>query len=169
MTSAQSIVPKRALHAARRADGEMAELVDAAFEQESEAVARLAAQLVLPHVRLRGVRGAGVELDDLMDALAGHVELHRAEAADAAHQRIDHALHEGAGDRRVDGIAAALQHRRAGLDRFRLRATIIPFFMVRAFRMCGAAGALPFSPCGRRCRQADEGSRCAVLLAVCNG
>src|SRR5690606_17222569 len=104
-----------------RAGGEMAELADAAFEQEGKAVARLAEQLVGPHLRRRRKRGFCIELDDLVDALARHIELHRAEAANARHQWVDDALHEGAGDRGIDRIAATLQNRRAGLDGLRLR------------------------------------------------
>ena len=45
----------------------------------------------------------------------------RAEARDAAHQRIDHALHQRAGDAGIDRVAALAQHVGAGLRRLRLR------------------------------------------------
>jgi hypothetical protein len=123
-----------ALDAAGRADGEMAELADATFEQEGEAVARLAEQFVDPHVGRRRERGFCVELDDLVDAAAGHVELHRAEAADARHQRVDHALHEGAGDAASTALpprssTAAPASAASGCGQ-----TIIPFFMVMCLR-----------------------------------
>ena len=110
-----------AFDAAGRAHRRIADLVEVPFEQEGEAIAGLADQLVGPHVRRRRIGGAGVELDDLVGALAGHVDLHGAEAADAAHLRIDDALHEGGGDCRIDRVAAALQDGRSRLGRFRLR------------------------------------------------
>ena len=70
-------------------------------------------------VAFNGARS--IKFEDLVHALVRHVDVHGAEAADACHLRIDHPLDEGAGERRVDGIAAALEHFRAGFDCLRLR------------------------------------------------
>src|SRR5581483_2652980 len=76
---------------------------------------------VLPLVLARPGAGRGVELEERVLAVVV-VDEHHAAPADAAHLRVEHALHEGARDRGVDGIAAALQDLEGDLGRRRLRA-----------------------------------------------
>ncbi len=49
-----------------------------------------------------------------------HVDMHRAEAGDAAHERADGGLHQSADDRRIGRVAAVAQDVGAGLDRLGL-------------------------------------------------
>ena len=62
-----------------------------------------------------------MSVDVAVEILARHIDAARAEAGDAAHLRIDYALHECAGDAGIDGITAFAQHVGAGLRRLRLR------------------------------------------------
>jgi hypothetical protein len=104
----------------RRGDRLVTKLVDRAFQEEPEAVIGLAQNDVFPHVRAHRGGRLAVEIDELMHILPGQVDLHRAEAGNAAHQRIDGGLDQGAGDRRIDRIAAFAQHVGPGLDGLRL-------------------------------------------------
>ncbi len=103
------------------ADRLVADVVDAPLQDEAVAVARLALDQVGPHVGPRGERRRRVGIDIAVELLARHVDAARAEARDAAHLRIDHALHQRAGDAGIDGIAALTQHVGAGLGGFGLR------------------------------------------------
>jgi hypothetical protein len=105
---------------ARHADALVAAVVDPALKHVAVAVARLAQEQVLPLVLAHAGARAGVELDHLLPVLAGQVHEHRAGTADAAHHRVDHALHQRAGDRRVHRVAAGAEHVAAGLGGHRL-------------------------------------------------
>ena len=108
------------LEAAGDGDGLVAHVVAAVPEDEAEAVAHLPHNLVGPHLGGGGGGGAAVEVDAGVDASLRQIELHAAEAGDAGHLGVHHALHEGAGDGGVDGVAAVTQDDGAGLHRFRL-------------------------------------------------
>ncbi|XQU71072.1 hypothetical protein OJJOAM_003861 [Cupriavidus sp. H18C1] len=112
----------QAAQRARRGDRLVADVVEAVLDEEAEAVARFAFQQVGPHVGARGRRRGGMEVDVFVRAAAGHIDGGGAEARDAAHQRIDHGLRQGAGDRGIGRIAARAQDLDAGLRRFGLRA-----------------------------------------------
>ena len=62
-----------------------------------------------------------MEVDVFVHLPRRHIDAGAAEAGDAAHQRIDHGLHEGRGDRGVDGVSAGPHRLDAGLGRLRLR------------------------------------------------
>jgi hypothetical protein len=51
-----------------------------------------------------------------MKSLLWQVEMHRTETSNAAHLWVDDTLHQGAGDRGVDGITTMLHDDSAGLD-----------------------------------------------------
>ena len=110
----------KGLERARRGDRAVADIVDPALQDEAEAVARLALDQMLPHGRIGGQRRLAMEVDAAMRARRRQIEMAGAEAGDAAHLRIDHALHQGGGDGGVDGVAAPLQHARAGFGGLRL-------------------------------------------------
>ena len=99
----------------------IADVVDAAAQDEAVAVARLRLDQVGPHVGPDGERGGRVEVDVAVEAAARHRDAAAPEPGDAAHHRVDHALHQGAGHGGVDGIAPGFQDLGAGLGRFRLR------------------------------------------------
>ena len=109
------------LEVGRRADRLVADVVHPALQDEAVAVARLALDQVGPHVGPRAERRRRMGVDVAVELLARHVDAAAAETGDAAHQRIDHALHQRAGDAGIDGIAAFAQHVGAGLGRFGLR------------------------------------------------
>ncbi len=111
---------RQRLQGHRRGDRLVADLVHRAFQQEAEAVLGLAQDDVLPHVRAGGGGRSAVEIDEVVNPPLRHVDLHRAESGDAAHQRVDRRLDERAGDRRVDRVAAVAEHVRARLDRLGL-------------------------------------------------
>ena len=106
--------------AGRRADGLVADVVHAPAQDEAVAVARLRLDAVGPHVGAHRERGGRVEVDVAVEAGGGHRDAAAPEARDAAHQRVHHALHEGAGHRGVHRVAARLQDLRAGLGGLRL-------------------------------------------------
>jgi hypothetical protein len=56
-----------------------------------------------------------------MRPACGTEDLQGGDPADAAHHRIDHALRQRTGQRRVQRVAAGGEHRSAGLHRLRLR------------------------------------------------
>ena len=91
-------------HSARDRDRLVSHVVDPTLEDVSITIGRLADEepfpLVLPDTRARGA----VELDQRVTGLRA-VHQHRAAAADAAHLRVDDALHERAGDGRVHRVA----------------------------------------------------------------
>ena len=61
--------------------------------------------------------------DESPDVLTGPVmDEHHPAPADTAHLRVEHPLHERAGDRGVDRVAAAAQHVERDLGGLRLRA-----------------------------------------------
>ena len=99
----------------------IADIVDLALEQEPEPIACLALDEVRPHVRRHRCGTPRMEIEMQMNAALRHINLHDAEAGDPRHLRIHHALHEGAGDRGIYGVATALQRQRAGFDGLRLR------------------------------------------------
>ena len=105
----------------RRADRLVADVVHAALQDEAVAVARLALDQVGPHVGPRAERRRRMGVDIAVELLARHVDAAGAEARDAAHQRIDHALHQRAGDAGIDGVAALAQDVGARLRRLGLR------------------------------------------------
>lgn len=105
----------------RHGDGAVADVVDAPAQDEAEAVARLALEQVLPHAGARRGGRRAHEVVAGVDAVGRRVDLREAEAADPAHQVVDDALRERAGDRRVEGVAAPFQHVGADLHRLRLR------------------------------------------------
>ena len=106
--------------AGRRADGLVADVVHAPAQDEAVAVARLRLDAVGPHVGTDRARGGRVEVDVAVEAGGGHRDAAAPEARDAAHERVHHALHEGAGHRGVHRVAARLQDLRAGLGGLRL-------------------------------------------------
>src|ERR1700682_3151688 len=85
------------------------------------AIRRLTDEQVLPLVLSRTRAGRGIELEKRITAL-GVVHQHHATAADAAHLRVDHALHEGARDGGVHGVSATPHDLEANLGCLRLRA-----------------------------------------------
>ena len=102
-------------HEHRRGAG----LVDEIAHDETESVAGLAEHAVGPQVRGRGAGHAPEPV--VHDRLGvGRGEMQEGEAAEPAHERVDDALHEGRGDRRVEGVAAGPQHGGADVDRLRL-------------------------------------------------
>ncbi len=105
----------------RRADRLVADVVHPALQDEAVAVARLALDQVGPHVGPRAERRRRMGVDVAVELLARHVDAATAEAGDAAHQRIDHALDQRAGDAGIDGIAAFAQDIGAGLGGLGLR------------------------------------------------
>lgn len=111
----------RAAECSWNGDGLVADVVQAALDAEAETVARLTLQQVLPHVCASAKRRGSVEVHILVNAGFWSVYDGRAEAANAAHQRIHHGLHKGAGDCRVDRAPACPQDFNARLGRFRLR------------------------------------------------
>ena len=103
------------------ADRLITEVIHLAAQDEAITVARFTLDQVFPHIRARSSRRGCVEIEILVEALAWEIDAGAAETRDAGHQRIDDALHQRAGNRGVDGVAARLQHVRAGLRRFGLR------------------------------------------------
>ena len=61
-----------------------------------------------------------MEVDRRVNALRWQIQMHTPHAGNAAHLRIDHGLHKGAGNRRVDDIAAGTQDLGRGLGSFGL-------------------------------------------------
>ena len=106
---------------ARDADRLVPDVVDPAVEHVSVTVRRFANEDRLPLVLAHERTGGAVELEQRIAAL-GAVDEHHAASADAAHLRIDDALHEGARDGGVDRIAPAPHHLEPDLGRHRLRA-----------------------------------------------
>ena len=105
----------------RGGDRLVADLVDRAFEEEAEAVLRLAAHETGPHVGSDRERGPAVEVEQPVHLPPGQVDVHRAEAGHPAHEGVDGGLDERARERRIDRVPAAVQNVRPGLDRLRLR------------------------------------------------
>ena len=109
------------LETTRHGDRLIADVVDVILQEEAEAVPRLADDQVLPHLR-RGRGGSlAVEVDKGVDAGFGEIDLHAAEAGDAAHLGIDNTLHQRRYDGRVDRITATPQSLDPGLSCFGLR------------------------------------------------
>ena len=107
--------------AARDHDRLVADLVDATAQLEAETIAKFALDEVLPHGLGDRRRRAGVEIQKPMHALVGQVQVQAAETRDARHAGIDHALHQRAGDRRVDRVTALHQRDGPGFHRLGLR------------------------------------------------
>ncbi|MCY1524263.1 hypothetical protein D9M68_591900 [compost metagenome] len=118
----------QALERGRRADGLGADVVDAALEDEAEAVLGLALQQVLPHVFPGRQRRGRVEVEIFMHLGARQVHGGGAETCDAAHQRIDHRLRQRGGHGGVHRVAACAQDVDAGFGGLRLRADHHCFF-----------------------------------------
>jgi hypothetical protein len=49
-----------------------------------------------------------MEVDEVVLTLIGKIKLHRAEASDATHLRVDGGLDQGAGNRCINGVTASL-------------------------------------------------------------
>ena len=107
-------------HRPRHADRLVAHVVDPALEHVAVAISRLAQKAFLPHVLSGAGAGCRIELEQRI-LTAGVVDEHHTASADAAHLRVEHTLHECAGDRRVDRVAAATHHVERDLGRLRLR------------------------------------------------
>ena len=104
----------------RDADGLVADLVHAPSQVEALAVARLTLDEAFPHVGPDERRCRRMEVAVTM-RLARQPDRGAAEARDAAHQRIYHALHQPTGNCGIDRVAARPQHIHAGLGRLGLR------------------------------------------------
>jgi hypothetical protein len=102
------------------ADGLVADVVDPPAQDEPVAVTRLGLDAVCPHVGPHRAWRWRVEVDVAVEP-APQRDTATPEARDAAHHRVDHALHEGTGDGRIHRVAARLEHLRAGLGRLGLR------------------------------------------------
>ena len=108
-------------HRAGHGDRLIAHVVDPAIEHVAVAVGGLAEEDRLPLV-LAGTRaGRAVELEQRVAALR-RVDEHRAAPADAAHLRIDDALHESACDGGINRVAATPHDLETDLRRLGLRA-----------------------------------------------
>jgi hypothetical protein len=99
----------------------IAHVVEKIAQMVAVAVAILFDDQALPHVVRHARAGPSVKGDGLALARLRPVDRERSEAADAAVQRVEHALSKGRGDRRVDGVAALLQDGRADVHRRGLR------------------------------------------------
>src|SRR5262249_44141388 len=96
-------------------------VVEKIAQMVAVAVAILFDDHALPHV-VRGARaGASVKGDGLAPSRLRPVQGKRSEAAYPAIERVEHALGQGSGDRRVDRVAALLQDGGADLHGPRLR------------------------------------------------
>ena len=62
-----------------------------------------------------------MEVDAVMHVPTRQVDLQTAKAGDTAHERIDHALNQSTGYRRVDRISAIAQRHGAGFNGLGLR------------------------------------------------
>src|SRR5215510_13382419 len=118
--TAQSLGQAR--HSSRHAHALVATVVHPVLQHVAVAVARLTDEEVLPLVFADPGAGACVELDDLLPALIRKVDQHHTRAADPAHHRVDHALHQGCGDGTIDSVAAVTQDSQPRLSGRRLRA-----------------------------------------------
>ncbi|MNT17611.1 hypothetical protein D3C72_1527690 [compost metagenome] len=118
----------QALERGRRADGLGADVVDAALEDETEAVLGLALEQVLPHVFPGRQRRGRMEVEIFMHLGARQVDGGGAETCDAAHQRIDHGLGQRGGHGGIHRVTARTQDVDAGLGGLRLRADHHCFF-----------------------------------------
>jgi hypothetical protein len=87
----------------------IAHVVEKIAQMVAVAVAILFDDQALPHVVRHARAGPSVKGDGLALARLRTVEGERSEAADAAVERVEHALGHGGGDRRVDGVAALFQ------------------------------------------------------------
>ena len=108
-------------HRAGHRDRLIANVIDPSVEDVAIAVGGFADEQGLPLVFARPRSGGGVKLEQRLATL-WVVHEHGTAAAESAHLRIDHALHECARDRGIDGVAAAPHDLEANLCRERLRA-----------------------------------------------
>ena len=106
---------------ARRGDGAVAEFVGVVAHAEAEAVGAFAFEICRPHIGRGRGRTGGQAVDDFVPAGAAVVDVDDAEAADAAHQRVHHALGEGTGQHSINRVAPGGEHGGAGFHRLRLR------------------------------------------------
>src|SRR5438093_639438 len=108
-------------HCARYGDGLIADVVDPSLAHVSVVIGCLADEDRLPLILACSRARGAVELEQGVAALRA-VHEHRAAPADAAHLRIDDALHERARDGRINGVATAPHDLEADLRRLGLRA-----------------------------------------------
>ena len=101
-------------------DSLVAAFIDEAIEDEAEAIAGFATDAVGPHVRGADGGAAALAVQQQVPSAARVIGMQHAEAANAAHQRVHDTLGEGAGECRVDGVAAGAQRLDPGLDRLGL-------------------------------------------------
>ncbi len=108
-------------HRAWNSDRLVADVVHPPLEHVAVAIRGLADEPVSPLVLSRAPARGRVELEQSV-AGPNAMHEHHAAAAEAAHLGIDHALHEGACDGRVDRIATAPHDLQPDLGRSGLRA-----------------------------------------------
>jgi hypothetical protein len=86
------------------------DVVHLSLQYEAKSIAGFALNQMLPHIRACGRRRRGVKVEIFVKVLRWEIDSCAPKPGYAAHQRIDDALHERTADRRIDGIAACLQH-----------------------------------------------------------